>query len=214
MVPSDPYGVLRPSGTQPKAAPRCRSLVVGPPCASAPLQRSSESHPQDAPPTAEAMYEPTHCLSWTSLPYGTCQRGGVQDGDASGAAASHVRGLATPCATLTTRSRDRRLLSESRAYRHHEGVGAPMGFLLQGFSLVHDRCFFRSPGLLAGSTRRGPIRGWKPRRTAAYKAFVPAPSPYAMARPRTNPETAAKRRSLLGVSCLSRACPPCNWLSL
>ncbi len=98
MVPSDPYGVQRPSGTQPKAAPRSRSLVVGPPCASAPLQRSSESHPQDAPLIAEAMLEPTHCLSWTSLPYGTCQRGGVRVGDASGAAASHVRGLGTPFA--------------------------------------------------------------------------------------------------------------------
>lgn len=134
------------------------------------------------------MYEPTHCLSWTSLPYGTCQRGGVHDGDASGAAASHVQGLATPFAAFTTRSCDRRLLSKSRAYRHHEGVGAPMGFLLQGFPLGHDWCFSRSPCLHAGSTRRSPIRGWRPRRAAACKAFVPAPSPYAMARPGTNPK--------------------------
>lgn len=154
---------------------------------------------------AEAMYKPPYCLSWTLLPYDTYQRSGVLRGDASGAAAGHVRGLTTPCATLTTRSRDRRPLSESHAYRHHEGVGASMGFLLQGFSLGHDRYFSRSPCLLAGSTRRSSTRRWKPRRAAAFKAFVPAPSPYALAGPRTNPETAAKRRSLLGVPCLSRA---------
>jgi hypothetical protein len=107
LVSSDPFGVLRPSGSQLEAAPPRRSEVVGPPCAFAPLQRSSESHPRTVPPTAEAMRKPTRCLSWTLLPYDTCQRSGVHDGDASDVTANHVRGLATPFAAFTTRSRDR-----------------------------------------------------------------------------------------------------------
>lgn len=215
LVPSDPYGVLRPSGSQLEAAPPCRSNVVGPPCASAPLQRSSESHPQDVLPMAEAMYKPPYCLSWTLLPYDTCQRSGVLRGDASGAAAGHVRGLTTPFATLTTRSRDRRPLSESHAYRHHEGVGASMGFLLQGFSLGHDRYFSRSPCLLVGSTRRSSTRRWKPRRAAAFKAFVPAPSPYALAGPTGRiPKPPPSAVPFLEFLVSPEHLPTCDWLAL
>jgi hypothetical protein len=214
LVPSDPYGVPRPSGSQLEAAPPRRSEVVGPPCAFAPLQRSSESHPRTVPPTTEAMCKPTRCLSWTLLPYDTCQRSGVHDGDASDVAANHVRGLATPFAVFTTRSRDRRLLSKPRAYRHHEGVGASMGFLLQGFPLEHGRYLFRSPCLLAGSTRRSPTRGWKPRRAAAFKALFPRRVRSHRPGSRTNPETAAKRRSLLGVHCSPEHVPTCNQLAL
>lgn len=183
---SPPFGlfVRRPS-PRPKPA-------EGPPCAFAPLQRSS---PRIRTATLRSgdlrlPSDQRRMLPLLDFDHPTAHAGVVDPFTDGGSLRHRVprRGLATSFATFTTRPRGPRRLSAPHACRYVMRTGAPMGFTLQGFSLDRDRYSSRSPM----PSCRYPARplapeGARVQRKAVFRAFIPR---------RVRADTGARRSSL------------------
>lgn len=149
LVPPDPFGVQRPSGTQSWG---CRPAEA----CQRPSMRLRAPSEDDIRESAPPRTVPTACAAvpipgfasspglW--LPYGTVSAwwARIVTVDPS-TVACHVWGLVTPFATYTTGSCDPRRLSAPHASQHVKRAGAPMGFPLHGFPLNRERYSSRSP---------------------------------------------------------------------
>jgi hypothetical protein len=174
----------------------------------APSEVEQEPSARDMFTTVVARMAP-RCLSWTSAPYDTCQRGGVLPDDASGVAARHVRGLATPFAA-----------SHHLASRPATPLGVTRLPTPQGCWSAHGI----APARVFPQTRSVPL----PRPVPSCRFRAPWPSPVgdtSDARPPSRPcsraesvptgmvrdesRSAASRRSLLGVLASSEFAPVC-----
>lgn len=178
LVPSDPYGVRRPSGTQswscrPAEACQRPSMRLRAP--------SEDDIRESAPPwinSAACTAIPIPGLASSpglSMPYGTMSAWWTRilTADPS-TVACHVRGLATPFATYTTGSCNPRRLSAPHASQHVKRAGAPMGFPLHGVPLDRERHSFRSPCPLAVAVGfYSPPEGGERRPAVAFRALFP-----------------------------------------
>jgi hypothetical protein len=122
---------------------------TGPPCASAPLQRSSRRHPHGACARPQSHARTPRCLSWTSLPDDTYRHGGVLPDDASDVVARHVRGLGTPLATSHRPAlRPETPLGVARLPTPRKMLERPWACSFKGLFLSHERYLFRGPAFL------------------------------------------------------------------
>jgi hypothetical protein len=154
LVPSDPCGVSTPfgwssSGLRPdpkvggRPSMRFRAPTKTCPCSPTPQRRVAGSR-RNHQPTCPAMLP---LLSFRALRHIPRPAVALDSATDPSIAASHVRGLATPFATSTTGPPG--ALS----------AGASLGFALQGFPLVHERCPSRGPFPPDVADRPSPPRG-------------------------------------------------------
>jgi hypothetical protein len=200
---SPPFG---PSIRQPSPRPK---PAGGPPCAFAPLQRTS-------PRIRTALHRSgdlrrhsneRHMLPLLDFDHPTAHASVVDPYVGGGSLRHRVprRGLATSFATFTTGSCDPRRLSAPHACRRAMRTGAPMGFALQGVSLDRDRSSSRSPMPSCRCTARPPTaRGrWGPMR-GRLQGLCPAASPCRHRCAESKPSSAPAADPFLGFR-LSRA---------
>lgn len=213
LVPPDPYGVHRPSGTQPEAVPPRRSEAVALRALSRPFRglaraiRKVRARGRSLAPSPAAS--PGLCGPTARVNAVVCMKATLP---APPRATSGV--WIPPSRLVTTRPRGRRSLSGPRAYRHHEGVGAPMGFLLQGFAprsrlvLLSEplpSCRFHAPKPTpeGGAKTHRRLQGVRSRVESVRTGWA-----------RDKSRATARRRSLLGVRVSPEHAPARNWLAL